>query len=425
MSRTRRIRDPVLDSIMKQNPLSGQDNAFLNEIVRGTIRWKNRLDWIVKQRFKGKSADMPLTVRWILWLGIYQVLFTHTPPFAAVNESVNLVKQKKYMRWTGVVNGLLRNLIRHPDAVRYPNPDKDPVAYLSITQSHPEWLVKKWIKELGYQETQQLCQANNQPAGVTLRVNPRIISEKALIERLHQKGIQLKSTGLSGYYHVIDNQPKVLNKFLHAGMLSIQDMSAGLPVRLIDVVPGDVILDVCGAPGGKSAALAERWDEQCQIVSGDISPGRSKLIESTLKRLNLQHVYPVTAAAQQFPALNVDTVLLDAPCSGLGVLQRKADIRWQRKPTDIYDLSLLQKDLINAAASHVKPGGQLVYSTCTVLREENEDIVHAFLTNHPEFTLKPATNIPDDCITQAGFVRTWPHKHAIDGSFAAKFIRKE
>ena len=418
--------DLVLDSVIKRYSLSGRDAAFLNEIVRGTIRWKKKLDWIVNQKFIGKIKKIPLTVRWILWLGIYQILFTNIPPHAAVNESVNLTRQKQYMRWVGVVNAILRNLLRNPDSVKYPNPEKYPVQHISITQSHPEWLVKSWINQLGVTETLQLCQINNQPATVTVRVNTNKIQCYEMEKEFENSAIAFKSVHLSGYYHIVENKPEILAEFLQNGLLSIQDESAGLPVRWLDVYPGNVILDLCGAPGSKAAALAECSKDSGIILCGDIRPARAGLIRNTIKRLELKAMYTVLADAEYFPAELADIVILDAPCSGLGTMQRKPDIRWQRKESDVKRLTYIQKRLLKAAAKHVRAGGQLIYSTCTVTREENEEIVNDFLSHDTGFSqAKDRGEIPEDFFTKDNFVRSWPHKHGIDGSFAAKLIREK
>lgn len=416
----------VLDTLINRNKLDSRDAAFLNEIVRGTIRWKNRLDWIADQLFKGESSDMPHTVRWILWLAIYQISFTQIPPFAIVNESVNLTKRKKYERWLGVVNGLLRNYLRHPDSIHYPDRKKEPVHYLAVTQSHPEWLVRKWIDQIGFEETEQLCQANNRAGSVTIRINEPLYSCENALSYLTEHGIKFEPMHLSGYFRIVDNNPVILTKYLNSGLFSIQDESAGLPVRWIDYSPGDRILDLCGAPGGKSVAMAEQSGDQCLILSGDIKPARTGLIQETKNRLHLKSVYPVIADAEFFPAVSADIVLLDAPCSGLGVLQKKPDIRWHRTPKDIKELCDLQKRLLNAAASYVKPGGYLIYSTCTVTREENEEIIFQFNSQHPEFVQQSDVGaIPACFLTNEGFLRSWPHRHGIDGSFAAKFCRTE
>lgn len=418
--------DIVLSHILDSSDLAERDRAFVSEIVRGTIRWKKRLDWIVDQLFTGKKSNLPKEVRWLLWQALYQIEFTNVPPFAAVNETINLARAQKLYRWTGVMNGILRTFLRAPDKITFPHPDKNPVQYIVVTQSHPEWLVERWIHQFGMEKTKAFCQANNTAPELSVRVH-QLKNSCADFERLlTENKVEFEKSIVPGFYRILSIGFKLRTAWLNDGLMTIQDQSAGLPGLLASPQPGQIVADLCAAPGGKSTHMAELMANQGILLSGDLNPKRAGLIKQAAYRLGLKIVHALAADANAFPVQRADVVLLDAPCSGFGVIRKKPDVRWRKTPDDLAGLHDLQRAFIQNASRLVRKNGALVYSTCTIDPEENENIVDWFLKENTEFVRAEIDKktIPHEFITDRGFIRTWPDMHNMDGSFAAKMIKR-
>jgi 16S rRNA (cytosine967-C5)-methyltransferase len=341
-----------------------------------------------------------------------------------VNEYVRLAKELQRHAWTGVVNGLLRNYIRRAGTLSLPDPVTHPIEHIALATSHPHWLVSRWQHQFGSEITQQMCEANNLPPVLSARVNQTQISVDDFCIALDRQQTRYERSCLSGFVRILDIQDGQRRALLAEGKMTIQDESAGLATFLAEPRSGDIIVDLCAAPGGKTTHLAETAPE-CVVISGDIHRRRTGLIRTAKERLRLGNIHIVTADALDFPIVRADVVLLDAPCSGLGLLRKKPDIRWQRREQDIVELKSLQNKMLHRAADYVAPGGRLIYSTCTVDQEENEQMVFDFCEKS-DFMIAPAdqTQIPPEFITLDGFVRTWPHLHNMDGAFAAKLIKR-
>lgn len=419
--------DIVLSHVLERYPLPERDRGFVTELVRGTIRWKKKLDWIVDQLFSGKKEHMPAAVRRLLWQALYQIDFMKVPAFAAVNETINIARSQKQHRWVGVMNAILRSFVRHPQAVKFPDAEREPVLFLSVTESFPEWIVERWIHLFGLEKTRALCRANNIPPVLSVRVNQQKISLAAFAELLERNGVLFRPSLVNGFFRIESISYDIRMRLLEDGFMTVQDESAGLPSLLAQPKTGQTVVDLCAAPGGKSTHLAELMHNQGCVISSDVNRNRVRLLHKSAQRLELTSLFPVVADARCVPLRRADIVLLDAPCSGLGVLRRKPDLRWQKGQQDFLELQHLQRDLIESAGKLVGVDGMLVYSTCTVEPEENEQIVEAFLCNNPDFEIVNARtlNIPSPFVTQPGFVRTWPHEHDMDGSFAAKMIKRK
>lgn len=417
--------DIVLSHILESSGLDERDRAFISEIVRGTIRWKKRLDWIVDQLFSGKKNKMPHEVRWLLWQALYQIEFTNVPPFAAVNETINLARAQKQHRWTGVMNGILRSFLRAPHAITFPDKGKNPVEYIAVTQSHPEWLVQRWMDQLGVASTEALCRSNNLAPELSVRVNQLNISLTDFERELSEQHTGFEKSNVPGFYRIQSIGFDVRSKLLSDGKMTIQDQSAGLAGLLVSPQPGHIVADLCAAPGGKSTHLAELMKNSGMVLSGDLNPRRANLVKQAADRLGLKNVFPIAADAHHFPLKTADVVMLDAPCSGLGVLRKKPDVRWKKNPQDVENLQVLQRSLLQKAATLVRENGTLIYSTCTLDPHENENVVTWFLDENSEFQRAEIGDIiPKEFITDQGFLRTWPHVHHMDGSFAAKLIKR-
>lgn len=418
--------DIVLSHLYDQSELSIRDRAFVSELVRGTLRWKKRLDWVVDQLFSGKAQQLPAPVRWLLWLGLYQLEYMRTPEFAAVNESVKVARRLKLHRWTGVINGILRNFVRNHTRLRFPDVKNEPVAWLAVTESHPEWLVQRWIEQFGFENATALCRANNRAPDLSVRPNRLRWTEEQFVTQLHAHKVQFCRAEIPGFYRIQKIDFSYRERLLRDGLITIQDASAGLAVLLASPKSGQLIVDLCAAPGGKSMFAAELINNQGLVISGDKNSSRAGLIQKAAARLQHGSIHAVVADAQHFPAKQADVVLLDAPCSGLGVLRKKPDLRWRKNESDIFHLQKLQAEMIRQAGLLVKAGGSLVYSTCSIDRDENEIPVIEFLKNNENFEIQnpDEQTISPEFVTNDGFVRTWPHKHHMDGSFAAKLIKR-
>lgn len=419
--------DLILSHIFEQQLFANKDRAFINELVRGTIRWKKKLEWILTQLLKDPQK-VPVQVKWILWLGLYQIIFmSKTPDFAAVNESVELTRKLNYLKWVRLVNGVLRTYLRNPKQIKYPDSDREPVKYLAVVHSQPEWLIERWIDQFGYDLTEKLCIAFNKQPVVTVRPNILKISIEEFERNLLENHFIFERSKVKNFYRLNKINFEKYRKLLQDGLMTIQDESAGLVALLANPVQHQIVCDLCSAPGGKSVHLAELALDKLTIISGDISLPRMKLVKNAKVRLNLAAINVIVADAYDFPVKNADLIVLDAPCSGLGVLTKKPDLRWQRKPESMPLLVKMQNELLQKAAFLVRNNGYLVYSTCTIDKAENENIILNFVKQHPEYRIcRPDTNsISDDFITKDNMIRTWPHLHDMDGSFAVKLQKKE
>jgi 16S rRNA (cytosine967-C5)-methyltransferase len=418
--------DILVSQTLKHNHLQHSDSALLNELVRGVIRWKKKLDWIVDQLWHGRRQDLQIQLRISIWLGLYQLSFLERiPAFAAVSDSVQLTRNISGDKSATVVNAILRRYLRETEKIPYPDPAKEPNKYLAVMYSHPRWIIDEWVKLYGLEETATLCLANNQPAPLSFRVNELVATVDQILEELSGKGVSCSRSVVSGFLRAEAMPFSLQYEFLEKGKITIQDESAGLASLLFRAASGEIVVDCCASPGGKCSHVAERSREQAIILAADIHQSRTRLLRSTVQRLGLRSVHVLQADSRHFPARTADIVLLDAPCSGWGVLRRKPDLRWRRKPADAAELAHLQTELMSGAANLVKPGGKLIYSTCTILPAENENRVSEFLNKHAEFSLQSALcpEIPPSFVNEAGFVQTWPHRHDMDGSFAALLIK--
>lgn len=398
--------------------------------MAGIVRHRRWLDFLLAQYYRGDYDEMELPLRQILRLGLYDLLFLSTPPHAAVHEAVELAKRHVRPGAGGLVNGMLRTLQREEEAL--PSPDTgDSARDLAIRHSHPTWMVRRWVERFGEQEAEALLQAHNRRPAYGLRPNLLRETPRGLQDALDERGVKWsRSSWLDDFVRVDRLQAVVRSGWLEEGRCAVQDESAGLAVRLLDPQPGETVIDGCAAPGGKTSYVAARMQGRGRIVAFDRHEGRLRRVEEVAAAQGFEKQISCEAAdlravAEREEAPTADAVLLDVPCSGLGVLARRADLRWRRRREDLDDLAALQDELLTAAAHLVRPGGRLVYSTCTTEPEENADRIQAFLSRHDGFVLEPAKRfLPEDVCGPAGFMETLPHRHGIDGAFAARLRRR-
>jgi 16S rRNA (cytosine967-C5)-methyltransferase len=422
----------LTDSFKRYRHLTSLDRAFLTELTYGVIRWRGRLDWAIQHFSKIPFEKIESGTLNILRLGLYQILFlSRTPASAAVNESVELAKRIRGQGGAGFVNAVLRSTIRQKDEIRLPDRDQDPALHISVAQSHPLWLVQRWVKELGLEETLRVCKFNNQISSLMLRTNTLKMNRTDLIEKLRKKELKpLPSTFSKEGILLQDPPPTSELPFLKEGLYIIQDEASQLITSVVDPKPGERILDACAAPGGKTTHMAQTMENRGEIYALDLSKGKLDRIEEMCQRLGVKIVKTAKGdAAASLPVSDgfvFDRVLADVPCSGFGTLRKNPDLKWRRGEKDIKRLSELQFSILNHLSAYVKVGGVFIYSTCTVFHEENEDMVERFLNEHSEFQLDRVEKVlPEKChpLIHNGYFKTFPPKDGMDGFFAARMIK--
>ena len=421
--------DGALKKQLAAAELSGRDAALATQLCFGVLQNQMLLDF-----YLSKFSNIPLKrmegkVVQTLRLGAYQMLFlTRIPHSAAVNSAVTLVKTHcKNPRAAGMVNGILRSMERSLQNMPV-IPQGDPVAYLSTLYSHPEWLVKEFILSLGEEETAQMLAADNSQPPTAVMVNTtRTTAEelKAMLEADHVEAEPHPWLENCLLLHRTGDLERL--EAFQQGLFYVQDPASRLSVLAAGAKPGMKVLDCCAAPGGKSFAAAIAMENQGEIVSCDLHPHKKKLIQAGADRLGLTIITPKTADGKVFrPEWEsaFDLVLVDAPCSGLGVIRKKPDIRY-KDPAPLADLPAVQLDILRNAARYVKPGGTLMYSTCTLLYRENGEVVETFLAENNSYKAE-AFPLPGPVgLVQGGSVTLWPHRHGTDGFFISKMRREE
>ena len=419
-----------VDEFGEEADLEGDARARrqATEYVAGITRWRRWLDFLLADFYRGRYDSMEPLLRQILRLGLYDLLFLDTPPHAALNEAVELAKRKVRPGAAGLVNGMLRNLHRQRKSLPEPSTG-DAAEDLAIAHSHPTWMVRRWLGRYGREETEALLQWNNARPTYGLRVNG-LRKEKADIEaRLKEEDVSWeRSAYFSDFLRLHRLQTVIRGGWIEKGWCAVQDESAGGVVRLLDPRPGEHVLDACAAPGGKTIYAAERMRDQGLIRAVDVDEQRLVRLRENAARHELR-IVEIEAAdlrtiARREEQPQADRVLVDVPCTGLGVLSKRADLRWRREPGDLEELPRLQADLLEAASRLVKPDGILVYSTCTTEPEENEKVVQAFLKAHPSFSVEAASDfVSPELVTPGGFYATRPQRHRMDGAFGVRLRR--
>lgn len=472
--------DVAVDKVLSQSELAGSDRRLLTELVYGSVRRLRTLDALIDQLAKKKAAQQPPDLRSILHLGLYQLHYLdQIPDSAAVNTTVDLAKQNGFAGLAGFVNGVLRQYVRratsdgqqamaeadgeirrsgdvenedaensaiqnsspllNPDpSFSTPNsklrtqnlkllpPSLSLIERLGILHSFPDWIVEVWLNQLGLEETEQLCEWMNQSPHIDLRINPLKATVESVESALQTAGISTNRIPHLPQALRLKNQVGPIQKLpgFQAGWWMVQDSSAQLVSYLVDPQPGEVVVDACAAPGGKTMHLAELMQDEGVVWACDRTPSRLKKVRQNADRLGLHTIKICTGDSRKLPQFvgKCDRVLIDAPCSGLGTLHRHADARWRQTPDSVKELSILQAELLEQAASWVKPEGVLIYATCTLHPAENEEVIQNFLTQHSTWQIEPPSpnSPPSAFVTPHGWVKVWSHRTDMDGFFMVR-----
>lgn len=416
----------LLENEMRNSELVGQDKALLYELVHGVVRWMGRLDWVLNGFYKGQFSKAIPNLKNGLRVALYQILFLdRIPDHASVNEAVEFVKKLQGQKPADLTNAILRNIIRSKNAIRYPDPEEDLIGYLAAYYSHPSWMVKRYVARFGREETEKLLQANNEKPYLTLRINLLKTNVEEFRKLLDSVGLKFRSGKYFEEFVQLQNLTNITAwEYFGKGYFNIQDESTGLACRLLDVNENMRVLDLCSAPGGKTAYLTVMMKDKGEVVAIDKFESRLRLVKQNLDRLGIKSVKTIAIDALEFRGEKFDRVLADVPCTGTGTLSKKPDIKWKKDIFDIRKMNELQYKLICKAAEMVKPGGAFVYSTCSIEPEENFEIVKKFLDNHPDYKLERADGkFTRDLVDEHGCIQTFPHIHQMDGAFAARIIR--
>lgn len=426
----RKVEDGVFADLLLEEARQSfdeRDSAFVRELVYGVLRNRLRLDWVLNLFSAQPIEKAGVSTRNVLRLGAYQLLFLdRVPPSAAVNTSVELAKAHGGKQ--GYVNGLLRNLDRKRDSIAYPDTG-DPVERLSVLYSHPDWLVGRWTGRFGIETAETLLRANNAPAPIVLRANRLRTTREELKSDLERAGVHAIETAYSpAGIRIVSPPPIRTLPGYEAGRFMVQDEAAQLVGLMLSPQPGERVLDACAAPGGKATHLAELMEDKGEVVALELDAARIARITENSRRLGMTIIVPKQGNAANYAEEGFDRVLIDAPCSGLGVLRRHPDGRWSKSEGAVRERAALQRRILENCARLLRSGGVLVYATCSTEPEENEDVIDAFLTGPGSgfVVADPRPYLPgraSELVDGNNFLHTYPKATEMDGFFGVRMVR--
>ena len=424
------------NEVLRRSGLGARDRALAREIAYTAIKAWNTIDWALNLYLvKRKLEDLPSWIRCILRVGASQILFlSRIPPWAAVYETVALAKRYGHQGTANLVNAVLRRLLLHKEELPYPDIREDPVAHISLRYYHPPWMVSDWLSRWGVKETLALCEANNTPPPLTIRVNTLKASVSFVQEVLEKEGVKAHPCRFAPEGLVVEELDTLEDSpAFKAGLFYIQDEASMLVSHAVNPHPLSTVVDATAAPGGKTTHLAQLMKNQGRILAFDTHENRLRLIADNCRRLGVTcvelHLGDARSLGDLYPGV-ADYLLVDAPCSGLGVLRRRPDARWRKDAREVKELAEIQLTILKGAFGVLKPGGILVYSTCTLAWEENEGVIKRFLEENPGVIPEDLStylpNLPQDLVDQArgGQVQFLPHKHGTDGFYIARLRKR-
>lgn len=423
----RRKTDDAINDVLDNNEFTDLDRRFLLQLCHGTVKMKRRLDFIISFYLQRPDIKMDKVTRNILRLGLYQLIFTNRIPHgAAVSETVNLARGMVHHSRGAFVNAILRNFLRDPNKVNYPNKKEDPVTFLANFHSYPDWFVEYCLSEFGYDRTDKLLRRGNDAPQITYRVNSLRYNPSALKRLFEENGIEYKrGEYIDDYFHVNKQGLPLYKELIDTGRVYIQDQSAGIPVKILNPRARDHILDLASAPGGKATYAAAKMNNLGLITCVDINVNRLEVLVENARRHGISIIAPVLCDILDFKGPACKRVLLDTLCSGWGVVGRHSDLRWSKTREDSLKLAEVQGRLLRHTADLVQPGGILVYSTCTIIRDENDQVVEEFLLERPDFVIeKEKYYLPKELISPRGFIKTYPSIENMDGAFCVRLKKK-
>lgn len=421
----------VLPSLLQN--FSPAERALAVQIATGTIQRLNTIDWVINLYSRRTLDTYTPWLRNLLRLSAYQMLFLdRVPHYAIVNEAVRLARRFGHRGVAGLTNALLRRIGAESANLLWPDPTVKQAEYLSLKHSQPLWLVDRLISQFGFAEAESWCLASNQKPLISIRPNLLRTDAAALIDKLQSEGFEaFYSPIVPSMLRLVEGASPALSNSFREGLFTIQGESSALVAPLLAPQPGELIIDLCSAPGGKTTHLAELMGNSGLVYACDLYQGRLQLVEKAARRLGLQNITTVTVDGRNLGGQNLpaaDAILVDAPCSGLGVIRRLPEIKWRREKGDLLRMQALQIELLTSAARLLKPGGKLLYSVCTTEPEETEAVVAAFNKTHQQFITEELTpHLP--LSLQSGqdsseTIKLWPHRHDLDGFFIALWRKK-
>ncbi len=420
------------DVLDKYDYLPGRDKAFLKRVTEGTLERRIQIDYILDQFSRVPAASMKPFIRNLLRLSVYQLFFMDSVPDAAVcNEAVKLAGKRGFRSLSGFVNGVLRNIARNRDRICWPDQEKEPVGFLSVKYSVPLWLVEKLLSERGRERTERILESFLVPAPVTIRIRQELGSpeREELISRMRQTGAAAEPHPYHPFAYTLRGAEGISSlPGFSEGLFMVQDTSSMLVCEAAGIRPGQRVIDVCASPGGKAVHAAEKLKESGFVSARDLTEYKAGLIRDNSRRMRADRVETLIWDARRFREEDIesaDAVLADLPCSGLGVIGRKKDIKYRMSPESLLELVKLQRQILGTVWRYVKPGGVLIYSTCTINPGENEENVGWFLERYPFHLESLSSCLPQELSGEgeSGMLQLLPGIHKSDGFFLARLVR--
>lgn len=421
----------IRSTLEKYQYLEKQERAFITRVCEGTLEYKIRLDYILNQFSTVPAEKMKPVIRELLRSSVYQILYMDSVPDSAVcNEAVKLARKKGFYNLTGFVNGVLRKIAREYGSIRFPGKDQ-PEEYLSVIYSMPKWLVQRFLEQYGFEKTEKMLESFLKEKPTTIRIREYLVDKKAVLESLERQQVTVeKAPYIENAYYLKNYDYLPALEAFRMGTVQVQDVSSMLVGDIADPKEGDYVIDLCAAPGGKTLCIADKLKGTGRVDARDISRSKTDLIRENAIRQSFLNVVVSEKDASQLDSDSLekaDILIADVPCSGLGVMGRKTDIKYKMNPAKIQELAGLQRQILEQASTYVKPGGTLIYSTCTITNEENLDNVKWF-TEHFPYELESLD--PYLCkelqseTTSKGYLQLLPGVHQCDGFFIARMKRK-